>query len=326
MLDFYLEEPHLEAQPSSPAPLGVSHSETHAGRPEALCGFRSVYLNVLFSNSRLTPDLSGLIVQVGVCVMRFGLLLMVLGLGRTSIAGPLELEGVAHVAFRVGDLSTSRDFYKKLGFAQAFEFNDAAGTTTSYLKVNDRQFIELYRRRAGEPVGLMHLCFDVADIQHLHDAYVALGLQPSAPVKARAGNLLFNLRDPEGQVLEYTQYLPGSLHWNARGTPSQDPRISDHMLNLTVAVKDVPAEQAFYTEKLGFADRGEHRLRVPGTSDEEVVIEVIAPDWKPRIAFSVPDVPHAADELRRRGLNLHIGAGQAVVVDPDGTQLIFTSQ
>ena len=78
----------------------------------------------------------------------------------------LALDGIAHVAFRVSDLSASRVFYGKLGFEQAFEFSDAAGTTVSYLKVNDRQFIELYRRGqtekelASQPLGLMHICFD----------------------------------------------------------------------------------------------------------------------------------------------------------------------
>jgi len=233
--------------------------------------------------------------------------IILFGMASTSMAASLELDGVAHIAFRVGDVPVSRDFCKKLGFDQAFEFNDAAGTTTSYLKVNDRQFIELYRRRPTEPLGLMHLCFDVADLQALYAAYKDRGLQASAPVKARAGNLLFNLRDPEGQVLEYTQYQPGSLHWNARGAPSPDRRISQRMVEFAVAVKDLAAEQAFYSGKLGLSDRGSHRLRLPGTSGEEIVLEPLTPEWKPRIRFSVPGVSRAADELRTRGLSPRSG-------------------
>ena len=66
-----------------------------------------------------------------------------------------ELDGIAHVALRVADVAVSREFYAKLDFEQAFEFTDAKGVTTSYVKVNDRQFIELYRRNTPEePLGL----------------------------------------------------------------------------------------------------------------------------------------------------------------------------
>jgi catechol 2,3-dioxygenase-like lactoylglutathione lyase family enzyme len=255
--------------------------------------------------------------------MRLGVCMIFFGMASTLMGASLDLEGVAHIAFRVADVAVSRDFYEKLGFDQAFEFNDAAGTTTSYLKVNDRQFIELYRRRPGEPLGLMHLCFDVADLEALYAAYRDRGLQPSAPVKARAGNLLFNLRDPEAQVLEYTQYLPGSLHWNARGTPSPDRRISERMVEFAVAVKDVAAEQAFYGGKLDLADRESHRLRLPGVSGQEIVLEPLTPEWKPRIRFSVADVSRAADELRSRGLRPRIVAGAVIVLDPDGAELVF---
>ena len=69
--------------------------------------------------------------------------------------------------------------------------------------------------------------------------------------KAHAGNLLFNLRDPEGQVIEYTQYLPGSLHSNARGKFVDQARISDHMIDVAMTVKDVDAEKAFFIGKAG---------------------------------------------------------------------------
>lgn len=246
------------------------------------------------------------------------------------VANPLALDGIAHVAFRVNDVSVSREFYRKLGFEQAFEFNDAKGTTTSYLKVNDRQFIELYRRSSeAEPLGLMHICFDVKDIERLRVAYVERGLKPTASTKARAGNLLFSMRDPEGQLLEYTQYLPGSLHWNARGKFQDDRRISEHLQSATAAVKDRTAERAFYTSELGFANRGSAdaaRLRVPGNSGEEVELEAATPDWKPRIELTVVDVPHTADELRHRGLPVRAHDGAAVVTDPDGAEIVFTSK
>src|ERR1039457_682589 len=80
--------------------------------------------------------------------------------GNTEEPG-LALNGVAHVAFRVADVPKSREFYRTLGWEQAFEFSDDKGTATSYVKVNDRQFIELYRRGVPtDSLGLMHICLE----------------------------------------------------------------------------------------------------------------------------------------------------------------------
>ncbi len=57
----------------------------------------------------------------------------------------------------------------------------------------------------------------MADIESLHKAYVAAGLQPTEPKKARAGNLLFVMHGPDNQLLEYTQYMPDSLHSLSHG-------------------------------------------------------------------------------------------------------------
>ena len=242
---------------------------------------------------------------------------------KASVEG-VALDGIAHAAFRVTDIPASREFYGRLGFEQAFDFSDERGTTTSYVKINDRQFIELYRRNStAEPLGLMHLCFDGSAIEHVRDAYLQRGLQPAAAAKARAGNLLFSMHDPEGQVLEYTQYLPGSLHWNVRGQYAGDRRISEHLVSAAVGVKDVSAERAFYIDKLGFHERGSGSLSIPGDSGEGVRLEAAKPDWKARIEFAVPNVKRAAEELRSRGFAVKMSGNSAVIVDPDGVVVAF---
>src|SRR6266478_4913764 len=163
-----------------------------------------------------------------------------------------DLTGIAHVAFRVNDLQKSREFYQSLGFEKAFEFTDAGKVSVSYVKVNDRQFIELIPRTSeSQPGGILHTCFEVADIESLHNAYVAAGLQPTEPKKARAGNLLFVMHGPDDQLLEYTQYMPESLHSLDHGKHMGD-RISTHMLEATTPIRDLAGERAYYTDKLAF--------------------------------------------------------------------------
>ena len=54
------------------------------------------------------------------------------------------MNGIAHIAMRVKDIATSLAFYEKLGFEQAFAMSKDNVVTQSFIKVNDRQFIELY--------------------------------------------------------------------------------------------------------------------------------------------------------------------------------------
>ena len=154
-------------------------------------------------------------------VYRTGLIaIAVLGLFSVQNAGAqsTDLTGIAHVALRVNDLQKSQAFYKTLGYEEAFSFTDNGKVSVSYVKVNDRQFIELIPRSSdSQPGGILHTCFEVADIEALHKAYMERGLQPTEPKKARAGNLLFVMHGPDNQLLEYTQYMPDSLHSQSRG-------------------------------------------------------------------------------------------------------------
>jgi catechol 2,3-dioxygenase-like lactoylglutathione lyase family enzyme len=71
---------------------------------------------------------------------------------------------MAHAAIRVADLDKSRDFYGKLGFEEAFSMSQNGRPTQSFLKINDRQFIELYpQRQPSDPIGFMHVCFESGD-------------------------------------------------------------------------------------------------------------------------------------------------------------------
>ena len=118
-----------------------------------------------------------------------------------------SLAGIAHVAFCVRDFNKSRDFYRVLGFEEAFSFVDPGKPPVSYVKVNDRQFIELYgRAHDSQPLGLMHVCYEASDIQSVWNEYAKRGIDSPQPRKALAGNLLFLFRDPENQIVEFTQW------------------------------------------------------------------------------------------------------------------------
>lgn len=238
-------------------------------------------------------------------------------------AQSLPLAGIAHVAFRVSNLEQSRAFYQKLGFEQFLEFSANGKTTVSYMKVNDRQFIELYpRSEDSQSLGLMHVCYESDEIVRVHDAYAARGLNPTEVKKAHAGNLLFVIHDPEGPLLEYTQYEPGSLHSVDRGKHLGAHRISQELIGAYVPVQDLAAEDAYYTQKLGFVAQGAANvLRVPGASDDAIHLEPA--DGKPGITFEVNSAKRAAKELRHRGIAVEVQPDSVSVNDPDGAVIVF---
>jgi catechol 2,3-dioxygenase-like lactoylglutathione lyase family enzyme len=123
------------------------------------------------------------------------------------------LTGIAHVAIRVSDLTRSRDFYHKLGFEEAFTLTKDGVTTESFLKVNDRQFIEMYPLQPWQPIGFMHVCFEGADLEALNRDYVARGLSPTPVKRAGAGNLLFAMEGPEKQIAFRPSSLPSASPW-----------------------------------------------------------------------------------------------------------------
>jgi catechol 2,3-dioxygenase-like lactoylglutathione lyase family enzyme len=264
--------------------------------------------------------------------LRFPIRQVTLGLLCAAVcsAQPFALRGITHVAFRIADLPASAAFYQGLGFEQAFHFEDSGRTVVEFLKINDHQFIELYPRTAdSQPLGLMHICFETDDIEALRNEYLKRHLEPTAVNKARAGNLLFSIRDPEGQVLEYLQYLPGSLHFDDRGRHLGERRISRHLVRAVANVRDVAAARVFYTGRLAFEDHGggsAARLLVPGNSGEEVELQATAGEAKPRIVFFVPDTARATNELRRRGFTPLESHGAVRVVDPDGAVIVFVAE
>ena len=257
------------------------------------------------------------------------LALLALSFPVVTLAQSTALTGIAHAAFRVSDVDKSRAFYRALGVEQAFEFGDAGKTSVSYIKINDRQFVELYQRKDdAQPLGLLHVCFESDDLNALHDEYVRRGLSPSPVKKAHAGNLLSVFHDPEGELLEYTQYLPGSLHSQQKGKLLDARRIADRILRVTELAQDIQAERNFYVSKLGFTAQPDGEavlLGLPGSSGEEIEV-VPSAGRKPGITFAAGSIAQTEEELHRRGIAVQATNDDVLTADPDGNVVRFVAR
>ena len=238
--------------------------------------------------------------------------------------------GIAHAAIRVSDLTRSRDFYHQLGFEEGFALTKGGITSEAFLKVNDRQFIEMYpRQQPSQPIGFMHVCFESTDLEALHRDYLARGLSPTPVRRAGAGNLLFTMVGPEQQNIEYTEYMPGSMHANDRGKHLGADRISQQIVGLSLAMEDPIAAQAFYEQKLAFRsarqafEPGLMALDLPGQSGQ--VVEIAPPAtgsvfhllllrFRPRARGGAAQSASSTGGAARSMLSIQ---------DPDGNRIVF---
>ncbi len=239
-----------------------------------------------------------------------------------------QITGIAHIAYRASDLDKEVAFLAKLGYEESFGFTNAAGKTTEvFVKVNDRQFIEIYpQTEPAQPLGWMHVCYESDDINALYTALTAHGLKPAEVRKAGAGNLISSLKDPEDRVTEFTQYMPGSRHTLDRGLHLGGRRISDEMLGFSLPVPDLETARKFYVSGLGFEVReaGQGlRMSLANVPDLRIQIRTANAGASPETLFRVTDPAKAAEQLKAAGLEVKQERNRVLVNDPDGNVFAF---
>jgi len=126
---------------------------------------------------------------------------------------------LTHIAVRVSDIEKSLDFYvNKLGLVEQFRINGEDGKPwLIYVKVSDRQFIELFPGAHGpyaEPkgAGYVHICLQVDDIHKTYEQLTARGVVTNgAPFIAVDNAWQFWTKDPDGNPIEFHQFIPESM-------------------------------------------------------------------------------------------------------------------
>jgi catechol 2,3-dioxygenase-like lactoylglutathione lyase family enzyme len=244
---------------------------------------------------------------------------------------PPPFNGIAHVAIRVHDLAASTAFYEKLGFEQAFDLKKDGVSYESFIKINDQQFIELYPVTDKNPdIGFLHLCFEGADLNAIYDDYTSRGLTPTAVRKAGAGNLLFTMAgplQPSGpQNIEYTQYMPGSLHSNDQGKHLGSNRVATKLIAVALAMKDPASARDFYINQLHFKPIAGDQMdmHLPGDSGEEIeIVPAAALGSKARLTLESENLSKAARSLHKEGVTAVKNGASLTLTDPDGNILLL---
>jgi catechol 2,3-dioxygenase-like lactoylglutathione lyase family enzyme len=266
-------------------------------------------------------------------VALFTILLATCARAQSDGTPPPPFNGIAHVAIRVHDLAASVAFYQKLGFEQAFDLRKNDVPYESFIKLNDHQFIELYPVTERDPaIGFLHLCFDGVDLNVIHDDYLSRGLTPTSVRKAGAGNLLFTMAgplQPSGpQNIEYTQYMPDSLHSNDQGKHLGPDRVADKLIAVALAMKDPAVARDFYINQLHFKPIAHDQmdLHMPGESGQEVEIVAASFGTKARLTLESENLSRAARHLHKEGIAAAKNGETLTIIDPDGNILLLENR
>jgi catechol 2,3-dioxygenase-like lactoylglutathione lyase family enzyme len=269
---------------------------------------------------------------------------------QTSVQPP-HILGIAHVAFRVSELSKTGAFYENvLGYAEPFSLNEENGQTAiAFVKVNDEQYVELLQGDARSQGQLDHFALYTHDQAAMREYLLTQRIPIVKDIhQGRVGNSFLAIRDPDGRLVEIVQYLPTSLTGRAKGKFMTAERISNHIAGVGILVRSVGSAMKFYRDILGFRELPRHTgdTRQPDridlqTPDGNDYIELIPFSSVPSLAdlkaqnyfcLASSDVRKSVDTLRKRitggsaysPIFVQTGGGlppHAELVDPDGARI-----
>lgn len=266
-----------------------------------------------------------------------------------------RITGISHVGYFVSDLPKALEFWHGLLGYDEYTTLDKPGTNQvriAFIKINDRQHVELFTDPPTAPPNYMsHLCFAVDNVEKMR-AYLrskGIDVKPGKAAKTHTGDYAFEIKDPDGTLIEFVQSEPTGVEAQAAGKFLPATRISPAIYHVGFLVGNTAKALAFYEDILGFKEtwRGGRdpnvlswiNLRVPdGTDYIELMLYSKLPatyGTQNHTSLAVPDIRKAVADLESRPaykayltwqkpLEIHTGVNgkrQVNLYDPDGTRV-----
>ena len=263
-----------------------------------------------------------------------------------------RITGVSHVGYFVSDLPKAISFWHDfLGFDESYDLKKPGTDEVSiaFIKINDLQHIELFNQPPTAPPNFMsHVCFSVDNIEQMRTYLRSKGFDvpPGNGGKTRAGDYAFEIKDPDGTLVEFVQSLPTGKEMQAAGKFMPATRIATGIYHVGFLVGNSEKSIAFYHDVLGFREiwRGSStpnelswiNMQVPdGTDYIELMLYSKLPATfgvQNHVSLVVSDAQKAVAELESRpafkayGKPLEVRTGknrkrQVNLFDPDGTRV-----
>src|ERR1035438_4726996 len=169
-----------------------------------------------------------------------------------------RITGISHVGYFVSDLPKAIAFWHD--FLGSDEYStlpkkDSTDIRIAFIKINDHQHIELFNEPHTAPPNMMsHMCFTVDNIEQIRACLRSKGFDVKAGDggKTKEGDYAFEIKDPDGMLVEFVQSLPTGVEAQAAGKFEPATRISDKIYHIGFLVGNSQKSIDFYGKILSF--------------------------------------------------------------------------
>lgn len=167
-----------------------------------------------------------------------------------------KILGIAHFSAYTDSLENAESlFCNYFGFAKPYYFQLEGKPRMMFVKISDRQYVELVEDTEKRLVKYRHTAFEVDDIEAMRDYLEMMGLKvPTQTSDPGLGFKCFFVKDFSGNDVEFVQYIETGLLAEHKGQDLPDTRVSDLMRHVGWICKDLSKELAFYGYILGFEE------------------------------------------------------------------------
>lgn len=164
--------------------------------------------------------------------------------------------GIAHISLYTDDMENAASLFTDyFGFAQPYYVKREGKPTMMFVKVNERQYIELVEDDEQRLVKYRHTAFEVDDIEAMRIYLQMMGVKvPEEVSDPGFGFKCFFIKDFSGNDVEFVEYTSNGLLAEHKGEDMPSTRVSGIMRHVGWVCKDLSKELAFYGYILGFKE------------------------------------------------------------------------
>jgi catechol 2,3-dioxygenase-like lactoylglutathione lyase family enzyme len=156
------------------------------------------------------------------------------------------ITAIAHVGLVAQNLNADRNFYEHMLGWTAVPSIEVSGGLRFYGV--PKQWVEVAPAKSPSDPAFNHVAFATADVRRMRAYLAQRGVAvPATVLRWPDGSRSFQVKDPEGNLVEFIQLPPMPAH-----LPPDPQAISSRIIHAGFLVRDAATEDRFYRQILGF--------------------------------------------------------------------------
>lgn len=167
-----------------------------------------------------------------------------------------KILGIAHFSVYTDDLENTAAFFSDyFGFAKPYPVKREGMPDMMFVKINEKQYVELVKDDENRMQKYRHTAFEVDDIEAMRIYLRMMGVKVPDEVKDPGfGFKCFFIKDFSGHDVEFVQYIGTGLLAEHAGEDLPQTRVSGTMRHVGWLCDDFSRDLAFYSFILGFEE------------------------------------------------------------------------